>query len=96
MKDVITWARRRRRALGLIGAAMAVALAGLWLVVVPAKVETAVGLQEAAIRWGHPACWALLAVLGVLVAADAPKRARNGVGAAAAVCYAAFLAGMVL
>jgi hypothetical protein len=96
VKDVVAWARRRRRALGLTGAAMAVAMAGLWLVVVPVEAETAVGLQEAAIRWGHPACWALLAVLGVLFAADAPKRARNGVGVAAAVCYAAFLAGMVL
>ena len=96
MKDVVAWARRRRRALALTGAALSLGMAGLWLVVVPAKVETAAGLQEAAIRWGHPACWALLAVLGVLVAADAPKRARNGVGVAAAVCYAAFVAGMVL
>lgn len=71
-------------------------LATVWLVVVPAKAAETAGVQELAIRWGHPACWVLLAGLGVLVAFDAPKRTRDAVGIAAAVCYAAFLAAMLL
>jgi hypothetical protein len=90
------WARRHRRALALTGAAVALCLTVVWLVVVPGKAESTTGLQEAAIRWGHPASWALLALLGALVAADAPERARSAVGLAAAACYAAFLAGLLL
>ncbi|MEW1918619.1 hypothetical protein [Pseudarthrobacter oxydans] len=62
----------------------------------PDKAAQTSGVQELAIRWGHPACWALLAVVGVLVALDAPKRTRDGVAIAAAACYAAFLAGTLL
>ncbi|MFF1252641.1 hypothetical protein ACFVYC_09110 [Pseudarthrobacter sp. NPDC058329] len=90
------WARHHRRPLGLTGAAVAACMAGVWLAVVPDKAADTSGVQELAIRWGHPACWALLAVVGVLVAIDVPKRARDGVGIAAAACYAAFIAGMLL
>ncbi|WP_153392751.1 hypothetical protein [Ornithinicoccus halotolerans] len=89
------WTHRHRRPLGLALTAAAAGMTGLWLVVVPARAEQTSGLQELAIRWGHPACWAFLAVVGVLVAVDAPKRVRDGAGIAAAVCYAAFIAGMV-
>lgn len=92
----VAWTHRHRRPLGLTLAAAAAGMTGLWLVVVPAKAEQTSGLQEFAIRCGHPACWALLAVVGVLVALDAPKRVRDGAGIAAAICYAAFIAGMVL
>lgn len=71
-------------------------MAGVWIAIVPDKVAETSGLQELAIRWGHPACWALLAVVGVLVALDAPKQIRDGIGIAAAACYAAFLAAMLL
>ncbi|WP_106848429.1 hypothetical protein [Blastococcus sp. Marseille-P5729] len=90
------WTHRHRRPLGLTFAAAAAGMTGLWLVMVPAKAEQTSGLQEFAIRWGHPACWALLAAVGLLVAAGAPKRVRDGAAIAAAICYAAFIAGMVL
>ncbi|MEW1982973.1 hypothetical protein [Pseudarthrobacter oxydans] len=71
-------------------------MAVVWTVIVPDKAAQTSGVQELAIRWGHPASWALLAVVGVLVALDAPKRARDGIAITAAACYAAFLAGTLL
>ena len=85
------WARRHHRMLGIVGAVIAAALAVVWVFVVPEQAESATGVREAAIRWGHPVCWALLAVVGVLVAVDAPRRLRDGVAVLAAVSYAAFL-----
>lgn len=89
------WVRGRRRPLGCSFAVVAAGLAGVWLVVVPEKAEQAGGWQEAAIRWGHPVCWALLSVVGVLVAVDAPQRLRHAVAWTAAACYATFLIGMM-
>lgn len=86
----------RRVALGVGGGVVAAGMAVLWWFVVPDKADTAGGLHAAAIRYGHPATWSLLALLGVLVATDAPARVRTVVGALSAACYAAFLAGLVL
>src|SRR5690606_28699617 len=63
-----------RRTLALAGSVVAAGLSALWVVVVPDKAEATTGLQALAIRWGHPGSWALLAVLGAAVAADAPVR----------------------
>lgn len=88
------WARRHRRPLGVIGAVVAAGMSALWVVVVP-EAEAASGVQEAAIRWGHPLCWALLAIVGVLVALGAPRRIRDGVALLAGGSYAAFVIGML-
>lgn len=90
------WAHRHRAVVGFGGAVAAAGMAAAWLVVVPAKADQTNGLQELAIRWGHPLCWAFLALAGVLFAAGVPKRIIDGVLFAAAGCYAAFVAGMVL
>lgn len=82
--------------LGFAGAAVAAGMTVVWLVVVPEKADQTDGLQEIAIRWGHPLCWALLTVAGVLFAVGGSKRARDIVCYAAAACYAAFLAGVLL
>ena len=86
----------RRRVLGWAGAAVAAGLAVLWWFVVPEKAGTTEGAQSLLIRHGHPTTWAALAVLGVLVALDAPPRARNLVGAVSLGCYAAFLLALAL
>lgn len=91
-----TWARRHRRRIGLLGAAGALALTAVWLVVVPDKADDVGGLQAALIRWGHPACWLLLAVVGLLVAVDGPARARTACAYAALGCYAAFLVAVLI
>ncbi|GGC14864.1 hypothetical protein [Cellulomonas carbonis] len=85
----------RRRRLGAAGAVVASGAAALWTVVVPERAETATGLREVAIRYGHPVCWGLLAVVGLLVALDAPKRVRDAVAYAAGASYAAFLLALV-
>ena len=86
----------RRQTLGWAGAALAGALAVLWTVVVPEKAEATDGVQSLLIRHGHPATWAALAVLGVLVALDAAPRARTLVGAFSLACYAGFLVALAL
>jgi len=91
-----SWVARHRVALGLAGAVAAGGMAVLWSVVVPERAETTAGWRSAAIRYGHPATWALLSLLGVLVAAGAPRRLRSVVGAMSIASYAAFLAAMVL
>ncbi|PKI93161.1 hypothetical protein CW368_02460 [Actinomycetales bacterium SN12] len=77
--------------LGAGGAVFAAALAVVWAFVVPEQAGTATGAREIAIRWGHPVCWALLAVVGILIAMDAPRRLRDTVAVVAAASYAAFL-----
>ena len=86
----------RRRTLGLAGAAAAAGLTVLWCFVVPEKAEATHGAQSFVIRWGHPASWACLAALGLLVAFDASHRARSAVGMASLVAYASFLGALVL
>lgn len=86
----------RRQVVAWAGAALAAALAVLWTVVVPEKAETTDGVQSLLIRWGHPATWAALAVLGVLAALDVAPRARSLVGAVSLACYAGFLLALTL
>ncbi|RWR18050.1 hypothetical protein D8Y24_11785 [Agrococcus lahaulensis] len=85
------WAARHRRALGLTGAVVAAAMAVLWTLVVPEQAAAATGVQQLALRWGHAATWALLAVVGALVALDAAPRLRSALAWASLACYAAFL-----
>lgn len=81
--------------LGLVGALVAGALTVVWLVVVPEKADQTSGVQAAVIRYGHPACWALLAGAGLAYAAGRPHTSRL-LGYAALACYAAFVLAFVL
>ena len=90
-------AQPRRRAPAAWGAAgLATVLAVLWLLVVPEKVASVSGWQEAVIRWGHPLCWILLAALAVVLALGASPRVRTVTAVAAALCYATLLAAVLL
>ena len=91
----IEWMRRNSRPLGAVGAVIATGMSALWVVVVPDKADTVSGVHEMAIRWGHPVCWALLAIVGILVAVAAPKRIRDVVALLAAASYATFVVGML-
>ncbi|MGA8047982.1 MAG: hypothetical protein WCA30_17110 [Dermatophilaceae bacterium] len=86
---------RRQGTIGLVGAAAAAALTVVWLVVVPEKADEVGGVQAALIRYGHPACWALLAGAGVAYATGRPHTSRV-LGYAALACYAAFILAFVL
>ncbi|WP_168916574.1 hypothetical protein [Microcella flavibacter] len=87
---------RHRRAVGITGAALALALAALWVVVVPGEAAEAQGVQYFALRWAHPLCWLLLAVAGVLHASRAPDRLRDAALWAALAAYGAFLLALAL
>ncbi len=87
---------RHRRPVGIIGAVVALALAALWVVVVPGEAAEAQGLQQLALRWAHPLCWLLLAVAGVLHASRAPDRLRDAALWSALAAYGAFLLALAL
>lgn len=91
-----TFVARHRVTVGLGAAVVALGMAALWIVVVPAKASTTAGLQSLAIRWGHPACWGLLALTGILFAAGVDRRLVSATGWAALACYASFLVATVL
>lgn len=89
-------AARHHRTLGLAGAVAAVGMTAVWTVVVPDKADATTGLQSLVIRWGHPACWALLAGVGLSVALDAPRRVRDPLAWSALGSYGAFLLALAL
>lgn len=90
------WHHRHRRLVGFGGAAVAAGLSALWVVVVPDKAGASEGLQSLTIRFGHPLSWALLSVLGLAVAAGAPRRVRDALAWSALAAYLAFLVALVL
>lgn len=85
-----------RRALALAGAVAATGMTVLWVVVVPERAGTTTGVQALAIRWGHPASWALLAALGLAVAADVHRRVREVLAWGALGSYAVFVLALLL
>ncbi len=91
-----SWAHRNRRPLGFVGATASAGMVALWLIVVPDKAQATSGVQSLAIHYGHPAAWACLTVLGLLVAADAPQSCRNVVSWTGLVSYVAFLVSLAL
>jgi hypothetical protein len=90
------WVERHRVVVGAAAAVVAGALTVTWLVVVPDKVDSAGPLQAAVLRYGHPACWALLAVAATAWATRAPRPAIEWPARAALVAYVAFLAALAL
>lgn len=94
--NIRDWLERHRTTAGLAGAVASGALAWLWLVVVPGRADEVGGLQEVAIRYGHSACWALLALAALLYAVRAPRPAVAASAWTALAAYLAFLAAVVL
>ena len=82
---------RHRVAVGLAAAALATGMAVLWFVVVPDGAATATGWRGVALRYGHGACWALLALTALLYAVRVPRRLPTVTAYAALAAYAAFL-----
>lgn len=88
-------ATRNRVAVGVVLAALCLGLAVLWVFVVPAKAGATTGVREAAIRYGHPVCWALPATASVLFAVRAPRRSVDVVRSALA-AYVVFVVATVV
>lgn len=85
----------RRRVIGLIAAALALGMAVLWSIVVPAE-SGAPGLRGVVVRFGHPLAWALLSMVAALWAVDRGAKARSVLGLAALAAYIAFVAAIFL
>lgn len=94
--EAAAWTRRHRRIVGALGAVAAAGMTALWLCVVPDKADATTGVQSALIRWGHPGSWAFLASVGLCVALDAPRAAREPLAWAALGSYGAFLLALAL
>lgn len=71
-------------------------MAVLWTVVAPDRADHVGWVHELVIRWSHPATWVLLAGLGVLAAAGAPKPLRSAAAWASLACYAVFVLALVI
>lgn len=87
---------RHRTLLAATGLAVSVGLALLWLVVVPERANETTGVQSWLIRYAHSLCWALLAMVAVLVLARAPQRAIDTAAWSALAAYVAFVAATLL
>lgn len=85
------FATRHRRPLLALAAVGSAILSIVWLFIVPERAETSTGLRQAAIRFGHPLCWALFALVAVLALADKLPRVRSWALWGALASYAAFL-----
>lgn len=90
------WLARRRAVVGPVAVVLAAALGVVWLVVVPGEAESAAGWREVALRYGHPACWFLLAAAALAWTTRAPRRWVEAPAWTALACYLAFLAASVL
>lgn len=90
------FARRHRRPLGIAATILAAGLAVLWTQVVPDRAATAPPAQAAVIRWGHPACWALLAAAALAWALGAPRRLTETLAWLALGAYGAFLVALAM
>ena len=87
---------RHRTLVGITAAVVCAVLAVVWAVVVPEQAEQASPLRSAVIRLGHPLCWGLLSVTGVLFAARAPRRWVGTAAYAALAAYGAFVLALLL
>lgn len=90
------WRPQRRTALAFAGAIVTAGGAVLWSFVVPDLADTAHGLRAVAIRYGHPAAWAMLCLWCLLIAARAPRWARATAAYTALAAYLVFLAALLL
>jgi hypothetical protein len=87
---------RHRTAVGGAAAVVCAVLAVVWLLVVPEQADQAGPLRAAVIRLGHPLCWGLLSVTGVLFAVGAPRPLVQTVAYAALASYGAFLLALLV
>lgn len=93
---VRTLLERHRTLVGSAAAVVCAVLAVVWAVVVPEQAEQASPLRSAAIRLGHPLCWGLLSLAGVLYAARAPRRWVETAAYAGLAAYGAFVLALLV
>lgn len=90
-----TFLDRHRPALAVAATVVSLAVAVTYLFVVPVQAATASGWVRLLLRYGHSACWVLLAAASLCWLFGAPRPGRVLAWAALA-CYGAFLAAVLL
>ena len=80
-----------RKAVGIVSVIVALAIAVLYLFVVPEQAASATGLEKFIIEYAHAAVWFLLAAALVLWTLRRGNRARSILAYAALALYAVFL-----
>ncbi len=93
--SVTSFVDKHRLPLGLAAALGCLAVAGIWLRVVPAEADDAEGVVAFILRYGHSIVWMLFAATAVLVAWRAPRRWWHVTAAGAGLTYGAFVAALV-
>ena len=87
----------RRRRLLLAGATLGcLALAIMWLFVVPTEADAATGARGLLLTYGHATCWSLLALSTASAALRAPRVMVSLFMWSALACYVAFLGAWLL
>lgn len=61
MVDMKKYLAQHHKQFGLAGALLALCVAAIYLVVVPAEAAEATGIQQAILKYGHSLCWVMLA-----------------------------------
>jgi hypothetical protein len=84
-------ARARRRPLGLLACGLALAVAIVYLVVVPAEAAAVTGPARWVLQYAHSLCWLLLAAASLGWALRASRRLVSVVAWSALGCYGLFL-----
>ena len=61
-----TYLEKNHRVFGLLGSAVALIIAAIFIKVVPGEAAVASGIQEIVLRYGHSLCWILLSQASLL------------------------------
>ncbi len=88
MKSILL---RHRLYVGSVMAVIAIAVAVVYMFVLPAEAEGVHPLVQSILRYGHSLCWVLLAVAAGLFATKAPLRAVMWCAYAALFAYGVFI-----
>lgn len=85
-----------RRVLGVIGAVAALAIAIIYLKVIPSEAAGTSGIQHAVLQYAHSACWFMLSGASLLWAIGKKNKWTIGLTYAALGTYAVFLGTLLL
>lgn len=82
---------RHQHAFAILGIIAALAIAAVYLFVVPSEAANVTGAAWLVLRYGHSACWVLLALAAGLWLVGVSKKIVTWVSYGALACYALFI-----
>lgn len=91
-----SYLEKHRRAFGLIGAVLALAVAIIYLVVIPKESSDASGIQKVVLAYGHSLCWFLLSGASYLWSTNKKNRWPATLAYAALASYVIFMGTLLI